>query len=169
MIYSLFIITSLKTCIIKVYYRKDLPVVYARIGKSSPSKNDENINFTIKELQKVFDHSLNPGKGKFIWKWMFMNNKEKIPPYYIPYDETDHTLVFESRFESGNLDYAIKISDNEYNLLLQNDTLSFGHTQWFYFKVSNTRKNKVITFNIVNFVIYIEIHSLKKVHYTMME
>lgn len=52
------------------------------------------------------------------------------PPtaYYIPDDENDTTLCFESRFESGNLLAAIKISENEYDLILQNDINTNGHT-----------------------------------------
>lgn len=42
--------------------------------------------------------------------------------------EGDKTLVFESRFESGNLSRVYKISDTEYNLMLQNDVNSHGHT-----------------------------------------
>lgn len=33
----------------------------------------------------------------------------------------DRTLLFESRFECGNLYLAQKVSDREYNLLMQND------------------------------------------------
>lgn len=33
----------------------------------------------------------------------------------------DPTLIFESRFECGNLFLAQKASDQEYNLLMQND------------------------------------------------
>lgn len=33
-------------------------------------------------------------------------------------DPTDKTLLFESRFESGNLYLAQKVSDSEYNLLM---------------------------------------------------
>ena len=39
-------------------------------------------------------------------------------PYYVPDGPTDHTLVFESRFETGNLLCAMKVSDNEYDLVL---------------------------------------------------
>jgi len=49
-------------------------------------------------------------------------------PYYYPEGESDNTLVFESRFESGNLLAAIKVSDNEYDLVLQNDINTNGHT-----------------------------------------
>ena len=48
-------------------------------------------------------------------------------------DPTDKTLLFESKFESGNLYLSQKVSDSEYNLLMQNDINTNGHTQWFYF------------------------------------
>ena len=49
-------------------------------------------------------------------------------PYYIPESLQDQTLVFESRFETGNLLAAMKVSDNEYDLVLQNDINTNGHT-----------------------------------------
>ena len=60
----------------------------------------------------------------------------------------DLTLTFESRFESGNLFLAQKVSDQEYNCLMQNDINSKGHTQWFFFRVENTRKGHSVKFNI---------------------
>lgn len=64
----------------------------------------------------------------------------------------DRTLLFESRFESGNLFLAQKVNDGEYNLLMQNDINTTGHTQWFYFRVQNTKRGQVVKFNIVNYV-----------------
>lgn len=61
-------------------------------------------------------------------------------PYYALENEFDNTLVFESRFESGNLRRAFKKTDFEYELLLKTDYNTNNYTQWFYFKVSNTRK-----------------------------
>ena len=52
-----------------------------------------------------------------------------VLPYYTPVDENDRTLVFESRFESGNLAMAYKLSDQEYNCILSNDINTKGHTQ----------------------------------------
>ena len=46
------------------------------------------------------------------------NGSSIVLPYYNPVDANDKTLVFESRFESGNLAMAFKLSDNEYNLVL---------------------------------------------------
>lgn len=44
--------------------------------------------------------------------------KVNVDPFYIPKDENDKTIVFESRFESGNLAAAVKVSDVDYHLLL---------------------------------------------------
>jgi hypothetical protein len=44
-------------------------------------------------------------------------------------------LQFESRFENGNLKKAIMVNIHEYNLILENDVNTKGHTQWFYFTI----------------------------------
>ena len=61
--------------------------------------------------------------------------------YYQKENEEDTTLIFESRFESGNLRRAVKIGDNEYNLILKYDHNTTAYTQWYYFRIENTRKN----------------------------
>jgi hypothetical protein len=71
-------------------------------------------------------------------------------PFYIPKSIDDDTLIFESRFETGNLRRAIHIHEYEYDLILRPDESPKGHTQWYYFSVANTRKNKQYTFNILN-------------------
>lgn len=57
------------------------------------------------------------------------NKKPFVVPYYTPKNAKDSTLVFESRFESGNLNMAVKVAGNEYNLILQNDINTKGHIQ----------------------------------------
>ncbi len=42
-------------------------------------------------------------------------------------------VTFDSNFESGNLDAAIEVSPNEYDLFIRVDTNSKGHNNWFYF------------------------------------
>jgi len=49
----------------------------------------------------------------------------------------------------------LKVSDNEYNLLMQNDINTQGHTQWFYFRVQNARKGQTVKMNIINYVSYL--------------
>jgi hypothetical protein len=78
--------------------------------------------------------------------------QDDLPPYYQLQSQTDTTLQFESRFETGNLEKGAKMNEGEYNLLLSNDINSRGHTQWFFFRVRNTRAHKKVKFNIVNFV-----------------
>ncbi|XP_050714852.1 cytosolic carboxypeptidase 2-like isoform X2 [Eriocheir sinensis] len=65
-------------------------------------------------------------------------------------DENDTTLQFESRFECGNLGKAVQVSECYYELHLRADMYTSRHTQWFYFAVSNTRKDITYRFSIVN-------------------
>lgn len=73
-----------------------------------------------------------------------------ILPYYIPKNKEDTILVFESRFECGNLRRVIQKSEFEYNLVLSTDYNTNAHTQWYFFSVANTRKNTEYRFNIIN-------------------
>ncbi|KAK7793652.1 hypothetical protein R5R35_006136 [Gryllus longicercus] len=65
-------------------------------------------------------------------------------------DLLKHHLLFESRFESGNLRKVVQIGLHEYELILLPDVNSVKHHQWFYFEVSNMEANVTYTFNIVN-------------------
>lgn len=66
-------------------------------------------------------------------------------------------LIFDSRFENGNLRKVAKVNNIEYNLWLENDLNTKGHTQWYYFKVvyrdiplAPEKKTHKIKFNILN-------------------
>jgi len=74
----------------------------------------------------------------------------ELPPYYVPESPSDETLVFESRFESGNLRRAVKVFDYEYDLVLNPDYHTRAHTQWYLFSVSNTRVGRTYKFNLMN-------------------
>ena len=62
--------------------------------------------------------------------------------YYDPTGPDDDTLIFESRFESGNLRRAIQIYPGEYDLILRPDINTRGHTQWYYFSVRHHLLNE---------------------------
>lgn len=65
----------------------------------------------------------------------------------------DTTLIFESRFESGNLHRATQVGEYEYELELKFDHGSPQQlSQWYYFRVGNTRKNQQYKFYIVNLI-----------------
>ncbi len=55
----------------------------------------------------------------------------EVRQYYEPTGPDDDTLIFESRFESGNLRRAIQIYPGEYDLILRPDINTRGHTQWY--------------------------------------
>ena len=53
----------------------------------------------------------------------------------------EETLLFNSRFESGNLGEAYILNSNEYNIFLENDVNNKAFiTQWYYFSVRNIKK-----------------------------
>jgi hypothetical protein len=59
-------------------------------------------------------------------------------------------LIFDSRFESGNLDRVVKVKDDEFDLYMRADANTRGHNQWFFFEVS-CRRPQTVKFNLVNF------------------
>jgi hypothetical protein len=70
---------------------------------------------------------------------------------------SEQTLLFESRFEGGNLARAVQVHELEYDLYLMPDINSKaahngGNTQWYYFAVSNMEAGLEYKFNIVNLV-----------------
>ncbi|KAL7026828.1 hypothetical protein ACKWTF_005185 [Chironomus riparius] len=67
-----------------------------------------------------------------------------------PYALDQDDLIFESRFESGNLARVVKVTNNYYELYLRPDMYTNRHTQWFYFRVKNTRAKMTYRFSIVN-------------------
>ncbi|XP_054420199.1 cytosolic carboxypeptidase 3 [Pteronotus mesoamericanus] len=68
-----------------------------------------------------------------------------------PVDNCDNTLMFEARFESGNLQKVVKVADYEYQLTVRPDLFTNKHTQWYYFQVTNTQAGIVYRFTIINF------------------
>ena len=66
-------------------------------------------------------------------------------------------MIFDSRFENANLRKVAKVNNVEYNLWLENDLNTKGHTQWYFFKVLYKdvalrvdKKSHIIKFNILN-------------------
>lgn len=116
------------------------PIVYSRTGratygsiKTSNMLDKHRVQFDAKDLKKILERPLLlQSKARPTFKWAFMEDSYKIEPYYQLSYENDKTLIFESRFESGNLSLAVKLSDSEYYLLMQNDALTKGHTQCIF-------------------------------------
>ena len=60
-------------------------------------------------------------------------------------------INFESNFECGNLQLVYLDEMNNYQLFLHNDTNTTGYSQWFFFRITNVKKNQKINLNIMNF------------------
>ncbi|CAF1315913.1 unnamed protein product [Adineta ricciae] len=59
-------------------------------------------------------------------------------------------LIFEARFESGNLRQAKRVGQFEYELILRTDLYTRRHTQWYYFRVQNMIANITYRLRIIN-------------------
>mmetsp|Transcript_13696 Transcript_13696/g.13414 ORF Transcript_13696/g.13414 Transcript_13696/m.13414 type:complete len:166 (-) Transcript_13696:466-963(-) len=102
--------------------------------ENEPAENQE-----IEEDNEL----INPHNNQFYME-------QVLKPYYSPKTPEDYTLIFESRFESGNLRRAIQVYEFEYDLILKPDYNTNRYTQWYYFKVSNARAGRTYRFNIIN-------------------
>ena len=90
-------------------------------------------------------------------KELYSKNKNKsfVCKNFNPNNE----IFFSSNFESGNLRYAIKHNEFEYDLILRPETGSLRTYQWFYFMIHINNKcdnldkfleKPIIKFNIIN-------------------
>lgn len=60
------------------------------------------------------------------------------------------SLLFDSDFESANLRRAVQVGPYEYNLVLNCDVNTRGHTQWFLFRVRGMESGMHYRFHIIN-------------------
>ncbi|KAJ8412935.1 hypothetical protein AAFF_G00105170 [Aldrovandia affinis] len=64
--------------------------------------------------------------------------------------EHPDSLHFFSKFECGNLRKAVRVRNQEYDLILNADVNCSQHLQWFYFEVSGMSASVPYRFNIIN-------------------
>ena len=53
----------------------------------------------------------------------------------MPTNKDDTILIFESRFESGNLRKVMKVGPYEYEMFLKNDYNTQSYVQWYFFRI----------------------------------
>ena len=129
-----------------VYYR-DIGVDQNKaLTIAEVNKNGDLFNTNKLDVKRLLKNNVSCN-GKRNEKSAVVSNG--LDPFY-KVKENDKTLVFESRFESGNLYSVMKVTDNEYHLCLQNDVNTVGHTQWFFFRVTNTTKDLEVKLNMLN-------------------
>lgn len=93
--------------------------------------------------------------GIFYLDFFQYSNLPEYPSFkQYPQDYTlvipPNTLRFSSKFESGNLKKAVKISENDYRLILEYDTETLGYTQWYFFSVKPYKSEHKVKFSITN-------------------
>ena len=59
-------------------------------------------------------------------------------------------LQFDSTFESGNLDRAVQVGPDEFELYMRADANTRGHYQWYYFSVT-VGTARTVRFHLLNF------------------
>ena len=75
---------------------------------------------------------------------------------YVPESKNskEAKIIFDSKFESGNLRMAIKLNseiENEYDLIIRKDYNCEKNYSWFFFSIESDRETD-IKFNILNFI-----------------
>ena len=139
------------------------------INQNQQYEEESTINNNITNMTKENSHNVRILKTRNFMRPKTVYNELK--PYYTLKNKNDNTLIFESRFESGNLLAAFRTEDeNSYQLYLQNDTNTTGYIQWFFFRVSNTKKGRKVNFNLINMLrkTCIYNHGLKIMTYSTM-
>ncbi|XP_053417735.1 cytosolic carboxypeptidase 2 isoform X3 [Nycticebus coucang] len=130
------------------------PATHQHVWKNKPrylvnSSLGERDDFISDTLQK--EKLLLPTEGSYFTSSRVGGKRGSIKELAVTLQgPEDNTLLFESRFESGNLQKAVRVDTYEYELTLRTDLYTNKHTQWFYFRVQNTRKDATYRFTIIN-------------------
>ena len=120
------------------------PINYDYLEKILQS-DISNIENFIDEKNGIFLDSKNDNININLKKLTF------IPE---PKNEKEAKIIFDSKFESGNLRMAIKLNseiENEYDLIIRKDYNYEKNYSWFFFSIESDRETD-IKFNILNFI-----------------
>ena len=108
--------SSVKPNLLQLYLKQTIQNEY-KIYDSMEIPTDRKKNSVyINEIHRVKDYSV-AGAGGHTDRFY-----TQLETYYQLEDDLDDTLIFESRFESGNLHQAYRVGDFEYNLYMEDDT-----------------------------------------------
>lgn len=142
-------------------YEGDGIVVYDNTARIStePAQVITTVNREVpNQIKKEIEQAPEYGKV-YVDRIQYLNMKQYGPERVYPQEYTlvvpkEKILIFDSKFESGNLHKAVKVSENEYNLWMDFDTETKGYTQWYYFSVKNYKAGHRVRFNLVNLMKY---------------
>lgn len=113
--------------------------------------------FTEKDAMNDITFSDNTSSLSFLEKLLYKKGPKFHPTKSYPPEDVlfapffDDGLTFFSKFECGNLSKAIRVSETEYELLLEEDFNTSGHFHWFYFRTkSRLPVSTTVRFKILN-------------------
>ena len=96
----------------------------------------------------------NGEKGDKVTRHLRMDPTARLVYSRDPSEDVVHSvqesLVFDSKFESGNLARAIMVNPQEYELFLDFDVGTTSHTQWFNFSIENAAPDTKYRFHVMN-------------------
>jgi len=129
----------------------------AVLNKRSPSVhiNMPQPESTQCPLISPLDCAKSLNKRLNLWSKRFCKRRTEVYPNRGRDSST--FLIFDANFEMGNLAYAGRIdigsdASQDYELLVGADVGSPQHVQWFYFRITNTKKSDIpVNLHIVNF------------------
>jgi CDGSH-type Zn-finger protein len=124
----------------KVALGKPLVVFEALQAKSLPAKSSSSSDTTSSSSSSSTSSTTT----------IVEKVSETIDTFGVSDSASIEPLAFESRFECGNLQKAVQLSPTHYELHLHKDYNTKGHTQWYYFRVSNMQVGVSYRFDIVN-------------------
>ena len=153
--------TSLHPLLINwpVYLEKIITQPMSAVNRSL----DNLFESTVPRMHVVYD--CKSAAGLNIPSRCPINLPYSVPPGGVG-SSFDHSASFNSEFECGNIQTVIQRGERVYDMCLRPDVHTPGHTQWFYFSVSNVHNstvtsranlglpvNKIVKlqFNIINF------------------
>ncbi len=120
-----------------------------------------NYDYLVKMLQSDtsnIENFIDENNGIFLDKknenTHYNFNFKKLTYIPEPKKEKEAKIIFDSKFESGNLRMAIKLDSdipNEYDLIIRKDYNSEKNYSWFFFSIQSDRETD-IKFNIINLI-----------------
>lgn len=128
-------------------FKKSCPIVYQGFRPKDTFSFHQDLTDNSPNTYP-FDFS---DKSLVAYNFMNKNKTSKPEPVGMTKEAPSNSLIFDSKFEGGNLDQVIMIGPNEYDLYMRPDTNTSSHMHWFYFAVTGFSKSQTVKFNIVNF------------------
>lgn len=136
---------DIKSCEHFKHYNEKLHRIPGKVMRANIIKHAEQMLHGTYSFDEVFnlDNYLNE---KITSNIPLSNNDEQRVSSSVKYDR----LIFDSRFESGNLRKAFRRDEREYDLIINPDVNTHSHHQWFYFEVFGMQEHVPYVFNILN-------------------